>query len=88
MQFKMPKKLFVNLLLISLTSCAANTTETVRTVHDYCLIAKGISYAEAHGTDVEDTSNKYDTSITIQQIKDHDLAFEKVCETEKNPKNN
>lgn len=60
-------------------SCAESTTETVRTVSNYCLIAKGITYSEAHGADVEDATNKYDTAETIKQVKDHDLAFEKVC---------
>lgn len=64
-------------------SCAGNTTETVRTVSDYCLIAKGITFSEAHGTDVEGVDNKYDTPETIQQIKDHDLAYERVCPEEK-----
>lgn len=60
-------------------SCAGNTTETVRTVSNYCLLAKGITYSEAHGLDVEDGTNKYDTDETIQQVKEHDLVFEKIC---------
>jgi hypothetical protein len=59
-------------------SCARSTTETVRTVSDYCLIAKGMTYSEAHGQ-AEDLNNKYDTPETIQQVKDHDLAYERVC---------
>lgn len=64
---------------MSLISCATNTTETVRTVSNYCLIAKGITYSEAHEGNVEDATNKYDTAETIEQVKNHDLAFEKVC---------
>jgi hypothetical protein len=42
-------------LLLSAAACARNTTETVRSVSDYCLIAKGITYSEAHGTQGEDS---------------------------------
>lgn len=62
-------------------SCAANTTATVRTVHDYCLLAKGITFSEPHGADVEDATNKYDTPNTTAQIKYHDLVYEKICPT-------
>lgn len=64
---------------MSLTACATNTTETVRTVHDYCLIAKGITYSEKKPTQVEGAANLYDTPETVKQIKDHDLSYEAVC---------
>jgi hypothetical protein len=47
------------------------------------LIAKGITFSEKHGTDVEGAANKYDTPETIKQIVDHDLTYEKVCNPKK-----
>lgn len=76
---KKPMKLLLIPLLLSAAACVPNTTETVRTVSDYCLIAKGQTYSEAHGLDIEDKTNKYDTPETIGQIKDHDLAYERIC---------
>ena len=64
---------------MNLMSCAKSTTETVRTVSDYCLIAKGISYSEIDPTQQESAANEYDTPYTIGQIKDHDLTFERLC---------
>ena len=60
-------------------SCATSTTETVRTVSDYCLIATGISYSEIKPGQAEDAANKYDTPETVEQVKAHDLAYERVC---------
>lgn len=60
-------------------SCAKNTTETVRTVSDYCLIAKGITYSEIKPTQQEGAANLYDTPETVAQVKNHDLTFERVC---------
>lgn len=79
MLFKMPKMLLLTLASSSLMSCAANTTETVRTVHDYCLLAKGITYSQIHDNQAEDATNKYDTKETVQQITDHDLVYETTC---------
>lgn len=78
---RLPKKLLVIPLAISLIGCAANTTETARptVVHDYCLIAKPITFSEAHGTDVESAENKYDSAPTVEQVKAHDLRYEGVC---------
>jgi hypothetical protein len=64
---------------MSLMSCAKSTTETVRTVSNYCLIAKGITYSQKKETQLEDASNKYDTEQTIKEIKDHDLTYERLC---------
>lgn len=64
---------------MSAMSCAKSTTETVRTVSNYCLIAKGISYSEIKAGQTEDGTNKYDTPETVEQVKAHDLAYERVC---------
>lgn len=64
---------------MSLMSCAANTTETVRTVSDYCLIAKGITYSEIKTGQIEDINNQYDTEETVKQVRDHDLTYERLC---------
>jgi hypothetical protein len=59
--------------------CATNTTETVRVISDYCLNAKGISYSEIKPGQVEAFNNKYDTDITVKEVKDHNLKFERLC---------
>lgn len=64
---------------MSLMSCAKNTTETVRTVSNYCLITKGITYSGKKEGQIEDASNKYDTEETIAQVRDHDLTYERLC---------
>jgi hypothetical protein len=78
----MLKKL-VMLLTIPLAmtsmSCAKSTTETVRTVSNYCLIAKGITYSEIKPTQQEGAANLYDTPETVKQVKEHDLTFERLC---------
>ena len=76
---KKPIMLLLMLPMLTAGQCAGNTTETVRTVSDYCLISKPITYSEIHGTQKEDVANKYDTPETVKQVIDHDLTFEKVC---------
>lgn len=63
-------------MLILLQACAANTTE-VRTVSDYCLIAKGIGYASPNGT--ETAENKFDTPLTVAEIEVHNNKYESLC---------
>ena len=75
---KLGMLLLIPLAMIS-TACAKNTTGTVRSVSDYCLIAKGITFSEIKATQEESAANSYDTPITIKQIKDHDLTYEKLC---------
>lgn len=80
--FRTLKMLCATLALSSLISCAKNTTETApAVVGEYCLIAKGITYAEQHPGDVEDSTNKYDSTDTVKQVKDHNLAYERTCPT-------
>ena len=68
------------ILALSLTTaCARNSTETVRTISNFCLIAKGISYSEKKLEQVEDATNKYDTPETVEQVKAHDRVFVATC---------
>ena len=78
MSNKLKTLLIIPLATISM-SCARNTTETVRTVSDFCLIAKGISFSKKQPLQVEDATNKYDTDETVKQIEEHDLKYERVC---------
>lgn len=78
---RMHKMLLIVPLAISSMSCAHATTGTVRSIHDFCLIAKGISFSEAHGADVETAANKYDTTQTVEAVRKHDLAYEATCPT-------
>lgn len=81
MQLPRRSKSLLLLPLISLTACAHTTTETaIRTVHDFCLLAVPITYSERHGTDAETVDNKYDSDITVAQVKKHDLTFDAVCQ--------
>ena len=66
---------------MTFSACATSGTETVRTVSEYCLIAKGISFAEQHEGDVEDSTNKFDSADTVKQVKEHNLAYERTCPT-------
>ena len=67
-------------LLLSASACATNTTGTApQAISNYCLIAKGITYSEIKPGQAEDATNKYDTPETVKQVKDHDLAYERVC---------
>lgn len=68
------------MLLLS-SACAKSTTETVRTVSNFCLIAKGISYSEIKPGQVESAENKYDTPETVKAVKSHDRAYEATCPT-------
>lgn len=71
----------LSIILLSTTAatCAPSTTETVRTVSDYCLIAKGITFSKKRPTQVETAANAYDTDETVKQVEEHDLAFERLC---------
>lgn len=81
MQSKKLTMLSSILSLTLLSGCGTATTEQgVRTVHDICLIDKGISFAPANGR-VEDASNKFDTDETVDEIEAHNLRFEAVCPT-------
>lgn len=64
----------------SLTACVHSTTGTApRGISDYCLIAKPITFSEKHGTDAEDVNNKFDTTDTVKQVRDHDLKYDATC---------
>jgi hypothetical protein len=66
--------------MLTATACAHDTTGIApRAISEYCLIAKAITFSEAHPGDVEDASNKYDTADTVQQVKNNDLAYDRVC---------
>jgi hypothetical protein len=67
--------------MTTLTGCAHGSTAAagVRTVHDYCLIAQGISYASQPAGQQEDSSNKFDTKETVTQVEAHNLAYQRTC---------
>lgn len=67
--------------MLTCSACATNTTERVRTVSNYCLLAKGISFSDAQ-TRPDDHTNRYDTPATVEQVKEHDLVYMKLCESE------
>jgi hypothetical protein len=61
------------------------TEAGIRTVHDLCLIDKGIGYASQLPGAVEDSSNRYDTAQTVAEIEAHNLRFEAICPTQETP---
>ena len=64
-----------------LSGCAKSTTEQgVRTIHDVCLIDKGISFAPANSRP-ETAENKFDSDETVKEIEAHNLRYEAVCPT-------
>lgn len=77
------KMLFAIPLATTLIACVPSTTETVRTISNYCLIAKPITYSAIKPGQVETEENKYDTTETTVQIVEHDLVFERLCPKEK-----
>lgn len=64
--------LILSLILSVNSGCARSTTETVRTISDYKLLAFPISYA--NGTDTDGI----DTKQTVDQIKKHNSRYECV----------
>lgn len=71
-------KLIVCLTLLGTSACATSTTETVRTVSNYCLLTQPITFS-ATVLSKETEENKYDTEETIGQVKKHNSRFECVC---------
>lgn len=52
----------------------------MRTVHDSCLIFKGISYSSSEQlAQADDVSNRFDTRETVRQIEDHNLKYIRTC---------
>lgn len=66
---------------MSVSACQTSTTAVPppAPVSEYCLIAKGISYAKKPPTSVEDARNRFDTQQTVEQITAHNLRYEAVC---------
>ncbi len=56
-------------ILCATSACVKNTTETVRSVSDYGLIAAPITYAGGKDTD------GIDTAETVAQIKKHNSRY-------------
>jgi hypothetical protein len=65
-------------ILVVISGCATSTTETVRTVNNYCLISEPIGYS-SKGPSVETVDNKYDTDQTVGDVKKHNSRYECVC---------
>lgn len=57
------------------------TAAGVRTVHDLCLVDRGISYATVPEGAQEDAANRYDSPATVAEIETHNLRYEAVCGT-------
>jgi len=66
--------------MLSATSCAPGTTETgLRTVHDYCLLARPITYSQQGQTQQETAQNLYDTAETVGQAVLHNVTYDRTC---------
>lgn len=71
-------KLIACLILLGTSACARSTTETVRTVSNFCLITQPITFS-GRAANPETVENKYDTDETVVQVKKHNSRFECVC---------
>ena len=69
---KPPIALMPLAILCATSACVKSTTETVRSVSDYALIAAPITYADGKDTD------GIDTAKTVTQIKKHNSRYECV----------
>ena len=66
--------------LSSLTACETSSTDPgVRTVSDYCLIARGISYASQPAGQEEDSRNRFDTAETVRDVEEHNVVYRRRC---------
>lgn len=74
-----PKGLLIAVMMLATAGCASRTPEPPKTVSDYCLIAKRMSYAELRRDQVDDPGNKADTPETVKQVKDHNSEYACVC---------
>lgn len=62
------------------SGCVKGSTEPgVRTVSDFCLIAKGISYASKPAAETETAANNFDTDETVAQVEEHNLKYLRRC---------
>lgn len=66
-------------MMLATAACASRTPAPPKTVNDYCLIAKRISYAELRRGEVDDPGNGADTPVTVREIKDHNKEYACVC---------
>lgn len=72
MQYRRLLSLTLLPILFGTSACVTSTTETVRTVSDYKLLAFPITYAGGKDTD------GIDTEATQEQIKKHNSRYECV----------
>lgn len=70
--------------MTSATACVHDTTEPVRAISEYCLVAKPITFARKPQTQVETAENKYDTEETARQVEQHDVVYDRLCRKEGN----
>ena len=64
-------------MLVALGACA--THERPKTVSEYCLNARPISYAELPAGQVDDPGNNADTLETVKQIEPHNARYDALC---------
>ena len=66
--------------MLSVSACARDTTVTEpRTVHDYCLLARPITYSQQGQTQIENAQNLYDTAETVAQAVTHNITYDRTC---------
>lgn len=69
-------------MMLATAACVSRTPAPPKTVNDYCLIAKRISYAELARGEVDDPGNGADTPETVVQIKRHNSQRACVCDAD------
>lgn len=67
--FRRLKKLSLALTMFALSACAHGGIDPARTVSDYCLIARPITY-----------DSRQDNPLTVTQVEEHNSKWACVCE--------
>jgi hypothetical protein len=76
---KKPLMLGIILLTTTAATCVPSTTEIVRPIDNFCLVAKPITFSRIRPEQVETKENKYDTEETVDQVEEHDIVYERLC---------
>lgn len=65
------------------TGCAMTSAcaqqERVRSVHDFCLLAKRLSAEPAPTAGADDPGNQYDTDQTFSEVLAHNEVYDRTC---------
>jgi hypothetical protein len=67
------------------TISACGVQEHPRTVSDFCLNDRRLSYEPAPAAGVDDPGNQYDTDQTGDEVLAHNEVYDRLCPTSASP---